>query len=163
MVITMKPEQIDDICLAAWLVIPLIFGVWWLQMRLGRDKRWFVIPAAPFVSRGIYFALPTFVMGFVIGLVSLLFSFIDPNADLVIVALLLWASGLILAYLEPAWMSPAWYRWLKKEHGDILPDLAAEAHRLGRKEWLKRVGTQEGLKRWVEDFLRNRYVKTGRK
>jgi hypothetical protein len=61
-----------------------------------------------------------------------------------------------LAYLEPAWLSPTWYRWLKKEHGDILPDLAAEARRLGRKEWMKRVRTQEDLERWVEDFRRNR-------
>jgi hypothetical protein len=71
--------------------------------------------------------------------------------------------GFVFAYLEPAWLSPSWYRWLKREHDDILPDLAAEAHRLGCKEWLKRVRTQEDLEQWVEEFRRDRRGAAGTK
>jgi hypothetical protein len=69
-------------------------------MRLGLDKRWFVVPAAPFVSRGIYFALPSFVVGFIVGMVGLLVPSIDLNADLVIVAFLFWGSGFILVVVQ---------------------------------------------------------------
>ena len=60
----------------------------------------------------------------------------------------------IFAYFEPNWLSPEWYRWLKEEHGDILPYLAEEAHQMGREEWLKRVETQEDLEQWVAEVRR---------
>jgi hypothetical protein len=149
-----KPELTDISCLAAWFLVPIAFGVWWIRMRLGFDKRWFVVPAAPLISRGFYFALPTFVLGFAVGLAGLLLPSLDPNANLVLVAFAIWGLGFVFAYIEPDWMSPAWYRWLKEEHGDILPYLAEEAHQLGREEWLKRVQTQEDLERWAQEARR---------
>jgi hypothetical protein len=147
-----------DYCgLIVFFLIDIAFAIWWIRMRLGLDKRWFVVPAAPLISRGFYFALPTFVVGFAIVLLTMLLFFLDPEADLVfplVAAWGLWGMGFIFAYFEPEWLSPAWYRWLKKEHGDILPYLAEEAHQLGRKKWLKQVQTQEDLERWAEEVRR---------
>jgi hypothetical protein len=152
-------ELADYLCYGAFWLVLMAFGLWWIRAKLGLDKRWFVMPAAPFISRGFYFALPTFVIGFALGLIGLLSVAVDPYADptLMFVAFGFWGMGFIFAYFEPDWLSPAWYRWLKKEHGDILPYLAEEAHQLGRKEWLKRVETQEGLERWAEE-VRHKYT-----
>ena len=64
--------------------------------------------------------------------------------------------GMVFAYLEPDWMAPEWHRWLKREHGDIMPYLALDAHELGREAWMQRVETQEGLEEWVA-AVRKRY------
>ena len=66
----------------------------------------------------------------------------------------LWGGSYIIAILEPNWMSPAWYRWLKKYHGDIMPYLVRDAQRLGRKVWMERVKTQEGLEEWAAEVRR---------
>jgi hypothetical protein len=152
-------ELADYLCYGAFWLVLMAFGLWWIRAKLGLDKRWFVMPAAPFISRGFYFALPTFVIGFAVGLIGLLSVAVDPYADptLMFVAFGFWGMGFIFAYFEPDWLSPAWYRRLKKEHGDILPHLAEEAHQLGREEWLKRVETQEDLERWAEE-VRHKYT-----
>lgn len=112
------------------------------------------MPGAPFISRNFYFALPTTVIGLIIGFMGLLLPSLDPNADSVLVAFAIFGLGFLLAYLEPDWMSPTWYRWLKREHIDILPYLAQEAHQLGREEWLSRVKTQADLEQWVAEVRR---------
>ena len=127
-------------------------------MRLGLDKRWFVMPAEPLISRGFYFFLPSFLVGSAIMLVSTLFVIRDPNNNDVLLlqfsVLGFWVLGFTFAYFEPEWLAPTWYRWLKREHGDILPYLEQEANSLGRAAWLKRVQTQEGLEEWVADVRR---------
>lgn len=161
----MKPEPTDIICLAAWFVVPVAFAVWWIRMRLGLDKRWFVVPAAPLISRSFYFALPTFVVGSIVILVGALVASKDLDSVealyLLCIGLGLLVSGYVFAYLEPDWMSPAWYRWLKKKYGDLLPYLAEEAHQLGRKEWLKRAQTQGDLERWAEEVRRKYQLESG--
>jgi hypothetical protein len=119
------------------------------------------MPASPFISRNFYFFLPSFLVGFSIALVGMLIPNLDPNGVLFLVAFGFWGFGFVLAYLEPNWLSPGWYQWLKKEHGDILPYLAQEAHELGRQEWLSRVKTQADLEQWVEDFRRRHYLNKG--
>ncbi len=140
--------------LLCWTV-PFAFGVWWILMKLGRDKRWFVMPGH-YISRNFYFALPTYVLGLILVLVDTILF--DPNDQgipiLIIVAFCCWMMSFVLAYLEPDWLAPAWYRWLKREHGHILSLLAQEAHQLGRTEWLKRVQTQEDLEIWVTEVRR---------
>lgn len=139
-----------------WLVI-IAFAVWWIRMRLGFDKRWFIMPAAPLISRNFYFFLPTFILGFaVLLIVMLLFSF-NPGADLITLLIIVWALwglGFVPAYFEPDWLAPNWYRWLKREHGDIMPYLAMDAHEMGRQAWMQRGETQEGLEEWAEEVRR---------
>jgi hypothetical protein len=148
----------DYSCFVSLWIVPIAFAVFWIRMRLGLDKRWFVSPTPSFISSGFYFALPTFVLGTVVGLISGLLVALDPyNAKVLFLqfaALGLIGSGFMFAYFEPGWMSPAWYRWLKTEHGDIMPYLVHDAHRLGRKAWMERVKTQEGLEEWATEVRR---------
>jgi len=144
--------------LIVFFLIDVAFAVWWVRARLGLDKRWFVSPTPYFISSSFYFALPTFILGFAIGLVGMLLVVLDPNSNLALylffVTFGLLGSSFIFAYLEPDWMSPDWYKWLKREHGDILPYLIEKAHQMGRKAWLAQVETQEDLEQWVKDFRR---------
>ena len=140
--------------LALCLTVPLVFGVWWVLMKLGLDKRWFVMPGY-YISRNFYFALPPFLLGFLFVIVGAVLVNQDPKSriglSVFFVAFGFYGLALIFAYLEPDWLAPAWYRWLKSEHGHILHLLALEAHRLGRTEWLKRVQTQADLEAWVRE------------
>lgn len=142
----------------ACLAVPIMFTVWWGRMRLGLDKRWFVMPSAPLISRNFYFALPTITLGLTSGLIGVVLVAIDPHSQIALyfmyVAFGLWGISFVFAYLEPDWMSPKWYRWLKREQGDILSELAVEAHQLGRQAWLDRVQTQADLESWVAEVRR---------
>jgi hypothetical protein len=73
----------------------------------------------------------------------------------------LWALGFVFVFLEPDWLCPAWYRWLKNEHGDIMPYLVHDADLLGREAWLERVERPGGLEEWVAD-VRSRYGRRSR-
>jgi hypothetical protein len=141
------------------MFIPITFGVWWLYMRLGRDKRWFVMPGQ-YISRNFYFFLPTFVIGLTLVVVDVVIYSLNSQSLPIfsLLAFALWGLGFVFAYFEPSWLSPAWYRWLKQEHGDILPYLEQEANRLGRAAWLRRVRTQKDLETWVNE-VREQYMR----
>lgn len=150
-------ETSDYFCFGLFWIVPIAFTIWWVRMKLGNDKRWFVVSAWPLVSSSFYFFLPTFLVGFILLLVDSFLATIDPNRDVNILLLsvpLFWASGFIFAFLEPGWMSPAWYQWLKRKHGDIMPYLARDAHEMGRKTWVEKVKTQQGLEQWVAEVQR---------
>jgi hypothetical protein len=153
----MYMDALDAVRVIVCFSVPLGFWAWWVWARLGRDKRWFVAPM-PLISRNFYFALPTVMLGVIVLLIGLLFTIADPNNSntlyFLYIAFGLWGISYIIAYLEPDWMSPEWYRWMKREYGDILPYLAQEAHQLGRKEWLSRVETQADLEVWVAEVRR---------
>ena len=136
------------------LAVPFAFGVWWGFMRLGHDKRWFVMPGY-YISRNFYFALPPFITGLLFLILGVVFVGQDPNSTIgmymSLASFVFYGLAFVFAYLEPDWLAPEWYRWLKREHGNILPILAQEAHQLGRAEWLKRVQTQADLEAWVAE------------
>lgn len=148
-------ETLDYLYYSCYFLIPVAFLTWWVFARLGLDKRWFVVPASPIVSRGFYFALPTLVIGSISLLVGIYFIGLDPNSNTAYFFICppwpLWLLGFVFAYIEPGWMSPAWYRWLKKEHGAILPMLIEDAEQMGRAAWLKQTKTQQGLEQWVAE------------
>jgi hypothetical protein len=135
--------------------------MWWIRARLGLDKRWFVVSAWPVVSRSFYFFLPTFVLGFAILILSIVLFTTAPDNDLgfiFAIPWILWGLGFVFAFLEPNWMSPAWYRWLKKNHRDIMPYLVLDAHEMGRKAWVQRVESQDGLESWATE-VRHKYIR----
>lgn len=143
----------------------VIFGflVWWVQARRGYDKRWFIAPS-PVISSSFYFALPSAIVGMTISLIGMFMVVQDPhNPEIGIEVYLMCIgfgvilTGYIFAFLEPDWMSPDWYRWLKRNYGDVMPYLKLDAHELGRKEWMRRVATQEGLEAWAKE-ARQKYV-----
>lgn len=135
--------------------VPIFFLIWWVWARLGYDKRWFVAPT-PFVSKSFYFALPTAMLGGIFIIIEGMLIELEKDSPLILacIAFGLWAISFVIALLEPKWMSPEWYRWLKREHGDIMPYLALDAHELGRDAWMQRVETQEGLEEWVAEVRR---------
>lgn len=137
--------------------VPFAFGVWWVLMKLGHDKRWFVMPGY-YISRNFYFALPPFLIGFLFVILGAVLVGQDPNSKIGLyvffVAFGFYGLAFVFAYLEPDWLAPAWYRWLKREHGHILPLLAQEAQQLGRAEWLKRVQTQADMEKWIAEVRR---------
>ncbi len=134
------------------LVLPIALGIWWIIMKLGHDKRWFVMPGY-YISRNFYFALPPFLVGFlfVVWGIALIGQDINNTTGeyILFIAFGFYGLAFVFAYLEPDWLAPEWYRWLKREHGHILSLLAQEANQLGRAEWLKQVQTQEDLEAWV--------------
>ena len=117
----------------ACLLVPLVFWGWWIWARLGNDKRWFVAPM-PIISSSSYFALPTAMLGILFVAIDIIIGVNNPDSIPVFsfIAFGLWGVSYIIVILEPNWMAPAWYRWLKKEHGDIMPHLLHDAERLGR-------------------------------
>jgi hypothetical protein len=73
----------------------------------------------------------------------------------------IWSSiflGLVLGIWRPGWALPDWYRWLKENHGEILPLLREKAQEMAPRAWQARVRTQEGLEQWVEE-VRQRHQK----
>ena len=78
--------------------------------------------------------------------------------------------GLILAYVslgfgllcllfnftQPTFITPQWYRWLKENHGDIMPWLRQDVESMGYSEWKKRTKTIAELEDWVMD-VKKRY------
>lgn len=82
----------------------------------------------------------------------------DPNSIISMyffyAALGLWIISYIISYLEPNWTAPKWYRWLKKNHGDIMPYLVRDAREMGRQAWMEQVKTQDGLEQWVAEVRR---------
>ncbi|MBP8002485.1 MAG: hypothetical protein KA314_24485 [Chloroflexi bacterium] len=145
--------------LVGCFLVPLVFSIWWFLMRLGYDKRWFVMPGY-YISRNFYFFLPAFIVGLLLGIVGLVLVGSNPfdsgGGMLFLIGFGFWGLGFLFAYFEPDWLSPAWYRWLKRKHGDILPYLEQEANRLGRAAWLRQVRTQKDLEAWVNE-VRERY------
>lgn len=64
---------------------------------------------------------------------------------------LLGVLGVLLGMLQPKFMMPKWYRWLKENHADVLPLLREDVREVGYDIWRKRTDTQEGLEAWVEE------------
>jgi hypothetical protein len=148
-------DKFDIIRMLSCFSVPLGFWAWWIWARLGRDKRWFVAPM-PLISRNFYFALPTAMLGGFFIAIDIVLGINDPNSTPVFsfIAFGLWGASFVIAYFEPDWMSPEWYRWLKREHGDIMPYLVLDAHEMGRQEWMRRVQTQVGLEEWAAEVRR---------
>jgi hypothetical protein len=64
--------------------------------------------------------------------------------------------GLLFNFTQPAFLKPKWYRWLKKNHGDIMPWLRQDVRRMGYDEWKKRTKTIAELEDWATE-VRRRY------
>ena len=103
-------------------------------MRLGILKGWFAIKSSaghPTLSSGL--ALIPIGLGFIaIGILfkARLLGILGTYASLDIITCTvfpLWLFGIVLAVWQPDWILPDWYRWLKKNHSEILPLLREEA------------------------------------
>ncbi|MBN1933168.1 MAG: hypothetical protein JW934_00810 [Anaerolineae bacterium] len=102
--------------------------------------------------------IPSFVFGSIpVGLAlcaMVLIPFWIPNPDVARNFLCggvgpLLGFGFLLVVWQPRWVLPRWYRWLKDNYGNIMPQLREDAQRIGRWEWAAMVRTQEGLEQWA--------------
>jgi len=105
-----------------------------------------------YVSGGInYSSIPLGVM-FLIWAVTFTIPFPDSLAWV-----LLFTSGgigfigVLLGMLQPKFLMPEWYRWLKTNHKDIMPWLREDVERMGYDAWREQTDTQEGLEAWVAE------------
>ncbi len=64
--------------------------------------------------------------------------------------------GLFFNFIQPTFLTPKWYRWLKDKHGDIMPWLRQDVNDTGYSTWRKRTETIAELDDWAVD-VRKRY------
>ncbi len=64
--------------------------------------------------------------------------------------------GFLLIFIEPAFLTPHWYRWLEEHHGDIMPWLRQDVKRIGYRIWKRRTKTIPELDEWANE-VRERY------
>ncbi len=59
--------------------------------------------------------------------------------------------GLLFNFIQPAFLTPQWYRWLKEHHGDIMLWLREEVQAMGYRNWRRRTKTIPELDKWASD------------
>lgn len=64
--------------------------------------------------------------------------------------------GILLNFIQPVFLTPHWYRWLKEHHGDIMPWLRQDVKRIGYGNWKRRTKTIPELEEWANE-VRERY------
>ena len=138
----------------AFIGVGALLSLMGLLIRLGTVKTWFSLKRVPGV------VIPRLAFGLIPGglavvLWGILARFVTgpESAERLMscVVLPLMALSIVFAALEPRFILPRWYRWLKDNYGNILPRLHEDAQRIGQWEWQRMVRTQEGLGRWAEE------------
>jgi hypothetical protein len=142
---------------------------WGILIRLGISKTWFVtISIPPYSIRSAAFGLiPIGMAAFLFGLLGAgrVSGWIGEDAGLLWLkfgVFPLMALGLILAIWQPRWILPDWYRWLRDNYGDIMPQLREHAQKMDLWAWRENVRSQEGLAQWAAEvrykpWLESRY------
>jgi hypothetical protein len=130
-----------------------------ILIRIGISKIWFLAERVPAI------VMPSFAHGlFPMGLGSItlgLLMYWDLESEVTRILLCsvvcpLFLLGMVFAVWDPWWLQPAWYRWLKEYHSNIIPILQEEGRAMGRWEWQRRVATQKGLEQWVDEVRQKR-------
>jgi hypothetical protein len=124
-----------------------------LSGSLGHRRLTYILPN--YYSSGInYASIPGGVFLLLLGVVIL---FPLPN---LLEYILVWLSvifgliGLLFNFFPPSFLEPEWYRWLKKEHGDILPSLQQDVEKMGYRQWRSQTETIADLDRWATEVRR---------
>lgn len=150
----MKPE--DVVAFGSLFLVGMLGLVMGILIWTGRFKWWFVVQRIPvilptaFYNGSMVFLGLTLISAAVAGMLGkpglTLFWTLSCPLLITTVALAIW---------QPKWIVPAWYRWLEENHGGIIPTLQEEVRGSGPgpgiMKWQRRVSTQEGLEKWVEE------------
>ncbi len=128
---------------------PLILGI---LIWTNHFKTWFLMPHILVIAPTAFYNGSMVFLG--ASIVTLLTAALTENPILFFLWCILFPLSLILAIIQPRWIQPAWYRWLEKNHEDIIPILQKEAQLLRGPAWSRRVATQEGLEEWVDEVRR---------
>ncbi len=142
-----------------FILLGLYLIIYGIRMRIGYYKTWYMKPWARATSN-IYMAIPGGTAAFLFGFTGVLTLLFPGEAIFVVNRIILGSCavilivGMLLPFVWPGWMKPAWLKWLEKEHGDILPILRNEANAMGYPDWEHKVSTQAGLEAWVAEVRR---------
>lgn len=99
-----------------------------------------------------------------LGVAFLIFALagVTENLDVAYVILAIGIGigiiGIIFSLFPPPFLKPAWFRWLEREHGDIMPLLQEEVQMMGERNWDNQMQTQEDLEVWVAEVRRKHGV-----
>ena len=143
----------------SFFFIMLIFGL--ISIGIGISiyrgyRRYEYIYPYYYSGAANYASIPFGIMFLMWGILSILK--VPDNVGLLFttVSILIGLTGLVFNFIQPQFMRPQWYRWLKENHGDIMPWLRQDVESMGYSEWKERTKTITELEDWAID-VRKRY------
>ncbi len=137
----------DALIFAAIGILMICVG---MSGLLGYRRHAYIFPFSyGYVTGGVnYGSIP-------LGIMSLIWAlafFHWPESliqTLLVISLGFGLAGVLFGIMQPSFLDPQWYRWLKENHTDIMLLLRREIMDMGYKEWKRRTRTQQGLEEWV--------------
>ncbi len=122
---------------------------------LGYRRLTYIFPM--YYSGGInYASIPMGIMAIIWAFAFGLIVTDEVGLVLTYISLAFGLLGMVFNFIQPAFLTPQWYRWLKETHGDIMPWLRQDARHMGYSKWKKRTKTIAELEDWAID-VRKRY------
>ncbi len=150
-----ESELISSILRASIIaILPLAI---WAKGRFGSNKAWFFQTTATSLSFGLarfwYYVSPFLGLMFLFGGVSDYYLGQDPhsNSKWFYVGMACIPVGFACGFLQPGWLSPAWLRRLKREHGEIIPLLFEDAVGMSKEQLDAKTRIWEDLEVWVAE------------
>ena len=141
------------------IVVLVIIGVWLIYVGgsglLGYRRYAYIFPSSyGYVTGGVnYGSIPLGIMSLIWALAF--FRLPQPwNQALLFISLGFGLIGLLFGIIQPSFLDPHWYRWLKENHRDIMPMLQVVIREIGYEEWERQTKTQIGLEEWVTEVRR---------
>jgi len=129
-----------------------------ISISSGMLKTWFVselnLPVSQWFG-SVLMGLSMLVLG--LSLQGRQFNWLSEDLGLHVIEYVVFplaGLGVVFAIIPIPWLYPAWYRWLRSNHDDIMPTLKREAKEMGGWKWQERVRTWESLERWVDEVRR---------
>lgn len=118
--------------------------VWGIQTLRGPVNVWLID-----AHKWGYTSIPHGSMILLLGIALLPFIPGDWRLSVVLMGIITQVIGLFVPhkYLDPSWM-----KWLKQEHGNIMPLLQREIDKMGFHEWNARIKTQKDLEEWIREI-----------
>ena len=127
------------------LALPGVFLVsYGISLLIGKNKILFMTDHI--YSGRAYMGIPgglTFLSWFIAGVVQLeMLTYLGVVFSII---------SLLVAFIQPSFLKPAWLKWLEREHREIMPLLRQEVKTMGYKTWNKQMKTQADMEKWVAE------------
>lgn len=130
----------------------------WVGVRclLGYRRFEYIFPH--YYSGGInYASIPLGIMAIIWAIAFGLIVSDTVGLVLTYISVVFGLLGVAFNFIQPAFLTPQWYRWLKENHGDIMPWLRQDAEHMSYRKWKERTKTILELEDWAID-VRKRYT-----
>ncbi len=133
-------------------ILPLAM---WVKGRFGSSKVWFFQTTATSLGFGLarfwYYVFPFLGLAFVFAGIDDYYLGQNPQvgSNWFYVAMACIPIGFTCGFLQPSWLSPAWLRQLKREHGEIIPLLFEDAVGMSKEQLDAKTRIWDDLEAWV--------------